>query len=141
MKARADLDAHPNPVRFYGRDTPVYVYFEVYNLVRDAYGRTRYALSYEVRKPKARLDPTLFQSLDVDHKRGAERDLAETLASMDQTVRRVVSEYKGGRESDLTYLAIDVSSLSAGVYELMVEAEDQNAGTRAASVAHFKIAD
>jgi len=65
-EGRDDLEIRANPLRTYGRDEPVYVYFEVYDLARDEFGRTDYEISYQVGPPIAEeVDPALFVALDL----------------------------------------------------------------------------
>ncbi len=45
---RGKWDILPAPSRTFNSGSPVYVYFEIYNLIRDTYGNTRYEVAYEV---------------------------------------------------------------------------------------------
>jgi hypothetical protein len=52
----------PSPFTEYSKDTPLYVYCHVYNLVRDALGKTSVNVRYYLRpapegKPMPRVDP------------------------------------------------------------------------------------
>lgn len=60
-EGREDLEIIPNPIRTFSQSDFVYVYFEMYNLQRDAFGRTAYEISYQIGRPEAReIDPALF---------------------------------------------------------------------------------
>ncbi len=60
-ESRADLKVIPNPLRTYGHASPVYVYFEVYNLSQDEFNQTQYQVSYTLSKPSVQeIDPNLF---------------------------------------------------------------------------------
>jgi GWxTD domain-containing protein len=51
----------PNPPRTYPRSDKVQVYFEMYNLTRDSFGRTHYEIDYQVAPAEAEeVDPRLF---------------------------------------------------------------------------------
>ena len=45
---RGKWDILPAPSRTFRPGSPVYVYFEIYNLTRDTFGNTRYEVAYEV---------------------------------------------------------------------------------------------
>ena len=60
-ESREDLDVIPNPLRTYGHASPVYVYFEVYNLAQDEFNQTQFQVSYTLSKPWIEeIDPDLF---------------------------------------------------------------------------------
>lgn len=58
---REDLEIIPNPLRTYGHASPVYVYFEVYNLAQDEFNQTQFQISYTLSKPAVQeIDPNMF---------------------------------------------------------------------------------
>ncbi len=60
-ESRADLKVIPNPLRTYGHASPVYVYFEVYNLSQDEFNQTQFQVSYTLSKPAVQeIDPNMF---------------------------------------------------------------------------------
>ena len=60
-ESREDLEIIPNPLRTYGHASPVYVYFEVYNLSQDEFNQTQFQVSYTLSKPSVEeIDPDLF---------------------------------------------------------------------------------
>ncbi len=60
-ESREDLEIIPNPLRTYGHASPVYVYFEVYNLSQDEFNQTKFQVSYTLSKPSEKeIDPDLF---------------------------------------------------------------------------------
>ncbi len=60
-ESREDLEIIPNPLRTYGHASPVYVYFEVYNLAQDEFNQTLFQVSYTLSKPSVQeIDPNLF---------------------------------------------------------------------------------
>ena len=60
-ESREDLEVIPNPLRTYGHASPVYVYFEVYNLSQDEFNQTQFQVSYTLSKPSVEeIDPDLF---------------------------------------------------------------------------------
>ena len=61
-----DLHIIPNPVRTFSPSEPVFIYLELYDLQRDAFGSTQYEISYTIGKPEVdTLSPTLFASQDL----------------------------------------------------------------------------
>ena len=61
-----DLLITPNPVRTFSPSEPVFIYLELYDLQRDAFGSTQYEISYTIGKPEVdTLSPTLFASQDL----------------------------------------------------------------------------
>ena len=62
-QGRDDLIITPNPVRTFSQTEPVFIYLELYDLKRDAFGSTQYEISYTIGKPEVdALSPTLFAS-------------------------------------------------------------------------------
>lgn len=66
-EVRSDLDIIPQPNRTFAQTEPVFVYLEVYNLTRNEFGQTDYAIAYRVGPPEeAEIDPALFMPVDYD---------------------------------------------------------------------------
>ena len=62
-ESRDDLHIIPNPVRTFSPSEPVFIYLELYDLQRDAFGSTQYEISYTIGKPEVDvLSPMLFAS-------------------------------------------------------------------------------
>ncbi len=60
-ESREELKVIPNPLRTYGHASPVYVYFEVYNLSQDEFNQTQFQVSYTLSKPSVEeIDPDMF---------------------------------------------------------------------------------
>ncbi|MDE2828975.1 MAG: hypothetical protein OXN20_02515, partial [Gemmatimonadota bacterium] len=65
-ESRDDLHITPNPVRTFSSSESVFIYLELYDLQRDAFGSTQYEISYTIGKPEVdTLSPTLFASQDL----------------------------------------------------------------------------
>ena len=65
-ESRDDLLITPNPVRTFSPSEPVFIYLELYDLKRDAFGSTQYEISYTIGKPEVdTLSPTLFASQNL----------------------------------------------------------------------------
>ena len=116
---RGDLEVIPLPGRTLGRDQPLFIYFEIYNLLRDRFGGTRYRIEYSV-----------SESTSDD---GSLRKLFQGLGAMvGIRGRRAVlsSEFSrtGVQNDERIHLEIDLSALPHGVYDLMVTITDQVSG-------------
>ena len=116
---RGDLEVIPLPGRTLGMDQPLFIYFEIYNLVRDRFGGTRYRIEYAV-----------SESASDD---GALKRLFQGLGAMvGIRGRRSVlsSEFSrtGVQNDEQSHLEIDLSALPHGIYDLMVTITDQVSG-------------
>ena len=66
-EVRNDLDIVPQPNRTFAQSEPVYVYLEMYNLMRNDFGKTDYAIAYRVGSPEEKeIDPALFMPVDYE---------------------------------------------------------------------------
>jgi len=143
---RRDLRITPNPLRTYARAEPVSVYFEIYNLTRDVFGRSRYDISYRIGETKGEdIDPAMFT--DTDRVAPNARLVVEELTREVQYVssessrrfeafdsgdpqgeRTVTAQYEGDRKNDFTYLQIDIARTSVGIHKLTVTVRDVKTG-------------
>ncbi len=110
----------PNPTRLFSLSKPVYVYFEIYQLQSDAAGKTSFAIDYALALRKASGGKLL----------GLFRGGRSTIGT------RIDRE--GTSERSIEYLALDVSKLKAGEYELTIQVTDRNSGQSASQ--HRRIA-
>jgi hypothetical protein len=101
----------PNPTRFFELNKPVYIYFEIYNLTQDLTRGTSFIIEYKLtlleRKKKG-----LFGLFGGGGK-----------SSISTQIKR-----EGKGNLSIEYLAIDVSQLKAGEYNLEVKVTDQQTG-------------
>lgn len=66
-EVRNDLDIVPQPNRTFTQSEPVYVYLEMYNLTRDEFGKSKYAIAYRVGAPdEEEIDPALFMPVNYE---------------------------------------------------------------------------
>ena len=83
-ESRDDLLITPNPVRTFSPSEPVFIYLELYDLQRDAFGNTQYEISYTIGKPEVdTLSPTLFAS----------QSLIETMGKTEIDLRSGQTDY------------------------------------------------
>ena len=177
-ETRRDLSVTPNPLRVCQRREPVFVYFEIYNLTKDSFGRTEYEVSFTVGPPSEDVDPTLFAAGGVLDRPGvveielredeetepAAGDTVETTEPPQyrvtyklpewnqvselpvegtgpgrQTETAVTARYVGDRETDLTYLQIDLAHITRGIHQLSVKVRDVKTGQRDEREAVFRV--
>lgn len=109
---KGSLSVVPNPVGKCPLDHPLYLYFEVYNLAKDANGRTSYTIEYKL--------------TSVQIKRPL---LASIFGTRKKTSITVPSERTGKENWSPEHMALDVSELEGGKYNLQVTLKDHVSGT------------
>ena len=106
----------PNPSVRFKRSDPVYIYFEIYNLTRDAYGLTSFVVEYTVsRSRKGRGDRRRFSIFG----RGG------------KPTTSVAVEGRGDSPTSIEYLALDLGRAGRGDFRLNVRVTDGNSGLQA----------
>ncbi len=152
---RDDLRVASNPLHAFYRSESVYVYFEVYNLTRDDFGRTKYEITYGIGQPEeTEVVPGRFEAVALAEPPGkvrlrigavredgpveyqvryipAERDRVSRMFQKFESESgetAVTVRYEGDRADDFTYLQIDLESVPSGVHALSVELKDLNSG-------------
>ncbi len=129
---RNGLRIEPNPARLYQRTDPVHFYYEIYNLTRDASGRTSYQVELEVKIKDRRRH--IFWRI---------------LKSIDRLVRRIdneqsvlmVFENEGNRPDEYSYTSIDTGASPTGTYEMSVRVTDMHSGQTAVRTKVFVLAN
>jgi len=109
---RGKWDILPAPSRSFNSGTPVYVYFEIYNLVRDTFGNTRYEVAYEVTSKSVNdsTPRTFFPSIRKD---------GETI--------EVRYEQVGTETGVSDFVELDLGNTEPGRYTLRMVVNDLNA--------------
>lgn len=150
---REDLRLALNPLQTFYRSESVYVYFEVYNLARDDFGRTKYEITYRIGQPvETEVVPGRFEAVALAEPPGKVRVRIGAVRQdgpVEYQVRYIPAErnrvsrmfrkfeseagetavtvrYEGNRADDFTYLQIALDSVPAGVHRLSVELKDLN---------------
>jgi len=102
--AKSGLKVIPMSSKSYRRDQSAFVYFEIYNLVRDAFGQTHYRVDYTIRSYEKRSVPARVL-------RGLGRMLR--LTERDQEV--VISyEHSGSTRDETAYVELDLAETEPG---------------------------
>lgn len=110
---RQGLSIQPAPWTVFGTDQPIYIYFEVYNLMPDAEGVSRYEVEAELtpRETGSRVGRA-FSGLFGGGGAGVSTGVPISVESTD----------------DGQYLILDAENLESGLYTLKVTITDQVAG-------------
>lgn len=105
---RGDLAIKPYPFTEINHQEPIYVYFEIYNLLFDEHGETRYNVEYQLKNQKAK---GLFAKLNPFG---------------GKSKKVTVTDLRSGRQrQEPTYLQLDFSRLKVGTYDFIVVVEDK----------------
>ena len=126
---KGNIEVVPNPSLFYLAGQPVYLYYEVYNLKKDEFGRTKYRVSYELRSlQKGNLAVRILKALG-------------RLVGIERRAEVVTMEYEheGNKADEYGYLQLDMSNTERGNQMFVIEVVDENEGSRAKSAVSFGI--
>lgn len=113
---KENLWAVPMPSRSYRQDTNIHIYFELYNLKRDAFGRTRYRVSYSIQRD-ARLGKGVFGALSSLVRRIVSAGIEEVVVSYERT---------GTDGTEAIYFELDAGNLKPGFSRVRVSVTDLN---------------
>ncbi len=119
----------PMPSGVFRRGAPVSVYYEVYNLGRDAQGRTSYQVAYTVRGRQG-MGARVAQG--VGRFLGMKREREEVTITYEMT---------GMSEVEAGYAAFDMSGAEPGGHTLRITVTDGLTGQQASREVGFKIAE
>jgi GWxTD domain-containing protein len=126
---RNGLEVLPLPGRVIQTDQPLFIYYEIYNLAKDAIGATQYDVAYSIAEAPEDMGLTtrLFQGLRSLVGRRRQR------AVLTSTVSR-----SGIFNDESAYLEIDLGDLPADTYWLELKVTDSNSGAEAQSILVFR---
>ena len=122
---KGNLHVVPMPTRTYGKGHSVYVYYEVYNLMRDTFGQTRYRVAYTVGKKD---DASASNIARLVRLSGGRR---EEVA--------VAYEQRGTTPTEVEYVALELGEYKEGKQSLQVEVTDLNSGEKVVKEAVFVV--
>ncbi|MCY3766140.1 MAG: tetratricopeptide repeat protein [Gemmatimonadetes bacterium] len=126
---KKNLWAVPMPSRSYRQDTNIHIYYELYNLQTDAFGRTRYRVSYSIQRD-ARLGKGVFGALSSLVRRIISAGNEEVVVSYDRT---------GADATEAIYFELDAGNLKLGFSRVRVSVTDLNSLQSATRTAIFHI--
>ena len=109
---KGDLRVVPLPSKTFAKGQPVYLFYEVYNLSRDAFGQTRYRVEYRIKGVQGT---------------GLIRGLGRLLSQSPRADGVQISyEHTGTATSEPLYIALDVPENSKEQLEIEVVVTDLN---------------
>ncbi len=124
---KSGLNVLPMPTRIYKHGEPVFVYYEVYNLSRDDFGMTNYTVEYTIRSGKP---PGAIQRIFRAFKGGREEEVS--VAAQEQL---------GVKETETSYVELDLSAAMAGEVVLTVTVKDLVSGEEVSRESKFELAE
>jgi GWxTD domain-containing protein len=126
---KGEVDVVPNPVRAYLPGQPVHVYYEIYGLVKDEFGRTDYRVTYGIRSAdQGAISANIL------------RVLGKLLGRRDDAAGITVEYgHTGDSVDEQGYLAFDLGVGEPGEYLLSVSVVDRVGGSRVTSTAYFTV--
>ena len=128
-EGKEGIEVIPNPLRTFEADELLYIYFEIYNLVRDEFGQTDFSVTYRVGPPDLRR---------FSDKRDR-KAIAQLGISDDRWRISVSTDYRGGDMQETIYLSVDLSELGPGVHLLSIVVTDRQTGLQAWRETLFRI--
>ena len=112
---RGDLEVLPLPSHTFRPEQPIYLYYEVYNLLRDDTGQTHYRVDYSVEGGSKNAGARLL------------RGLGNLLGTSEEKEGIQVSyEHRGDSEREPVYVALDISAKSGQKLTVGVTVTDLN---------------
>ena len=112
--SKGDLHVVPMPTRTYGRGQSIRVYYEIYNLTRDTFGRTRYRVAYTVGKKGDSNLSNIARLVRLRGKRQVEVEVASEQVGTDQTEVEYVALQLGQHNEGRQVLQVAVTDLNSG---------------------------
>jgi hypothetical protein len=125
---KGGLRVVPRPSRTFRQGQGVHVYFEVYNLQKDAQGRTHFRVDYTRRGQKE--GGNIFSLAGLGRLIGKTEEGGMVTVSYDLT---------GTETRDVVHTALDVSGEGSGDYTLQVTVTDLNSGMVASRKTTFTV--
>ena len=124
---KGDLNVVPMPSRTFKKGQGVFVYYEIYNLAKDAFGQTNYTVSHTI---TSRDIPGATSNISrlFRWRPGIREELAVTY------------EQQGEAAQEVEYVELDLAEQVPGRYSLKVAIEDRNSGETAEKDVLFVIA-
>ena len=119
----------PYTFRQHDRTTPIILYYEIYNLSRDANGKTKYEISYK--------------ATSILRKENALKKFFHAIGGIFGAGKAgtVESSYQreGDQATEKQYISLDVHKMPPGIIELAVSVKDLHTGQSAASKTRLEI--
>ena len=112
------LEVIPMPSLTFKRNKDVFLYFEIYNLTRDAQGRTHYQVDYTLRRLKGGIGNPILSGLGrLIGRRKKEDEVTTSHESRGETMQEIIHtalDLRKGKKGDHT-LQVTVTDLNSGI--------------------------
>ncbi len=112
--SKGELHVVPMPTRTYGKGHSVSVYYEIYNLARDTFGRTRYRVAYTVGRKGASDVGNIARLVRLRGNRQVEVEVASEQIGTEPTVVEYVAIQLGHQNDGRQVLQVSVTDLNSG---------------------------
>ena len=126
---RSGFKVIPSPGRVFYQAVPFFLYFEIYNLERDAFGQTRYEVAHTVRD--ASQSPMLIRALS-----GFGRVFSGGGGQESVTIQY---QQTGTRDWAGDYVELDLGKATPGLYEVLVTVKDLNSNREVSKTTRFHV--
>ena len=125
--SKGEVRVIPMPTRTYGPGQSVFVYYEIYNMEKDAFGQTNYTVSYTITSGDI---PSAVSNISrlFRWEAGKREELAVTYEQLGDAAR------------EMEYVELALDEQVPGRYSLKVSINDMNSGERAEKDVVFVIA-
>ena len=111
---QGDVWVIPMPTRNYLRNQAVNIYYEIYNLQKDAFGQTKFRIKYTIWED-IRKNASLLSSISY---------FLGQLVTDKKPEISISSDYNGNSATEPVYIELDTQKLKPGLYQLAVEVHD-----------------
>ena len=111
---QGDVWVIPMPTRNYLRNQAVNIYYEIYNLQKDAFGQTKFRIKYTIWED-VRKNASLLGSISY---------FLGQLVTDKKPEISISSDYNGTSTTEPVYIELDTQKLKPGLYQIEVEVHD-----------------
>lgn len=125
---RSGFRVDPSPGRIFYQGTSFFIYFEIYNLLRDSFGQTRYEVAYTVRD--ANHTPMLIRALS---------GLGRMLSGGSREEVTIRYEQTGTQTKSENFVELDLGDVTPGQHEVVVAVKDLNRDIEVFKTARFYV--
>ncbi len=124
LRDREHLKIIPNPSGIFGLSEPFFVYYEIYNLRFDSYGRTMYSLEF---------------SLAAGQEKNFFRKMGRLFGGRSGRMISTAVKQSGAESTVKEYMNFDLSKAGPGVYTLRLKVTDHVSGEETLTSAEFEL--
>jgi GWxTD domain-containing protein len=130
MFQKGDVWVIPMPTQAYGENQSAYAFYELYNLSRNAFGQTRYRVTYTISAEDLVRPFNLVRS--------SFSAITKAFRREDETQVEISFDQSGDQATTSGYFELSLEKVKPGFNRLTVRVEDLNSGQSAAKEIHFR---